>query len=134
MAKKDKDTEVKQEVPKTPEVPVSTVRTFFTKELNDQIAGMSAKEMESLLKAMVSSREFIAILKYSSMRTPLLDATLRGTDPTKEPAKISWAQGAMAGLSDLESYIIDLNAPKVEPEEREEGEPAGGRPEGVIIG
>jgi len=51
------------------------------------------------------------------MRTPLLDATMRGTDPIKEPSKISWSQGAMAGLSDLENYVIELNSEKTENEE-----------------
>ena len=131
MAKKNG--EVKADAPKTPEPPVSSVRSFFTKELNDQMAEMSVKEMESLLKEMVGSRQFIAILKYTSMRTPLLDATLRGTDPTKDPAKISWAQGAMAGLCDIETYIIDLNAPKP-PEEENQEESGDSRPEGVIMG
>lgn len=134
MAKKDKGVEIKQDVPKTPDTPVSNVRSFFTKEISDQIAEMGAKEMESVLKQLIGSQEFIAILKYSSLRTPLLDATLRSTDPLKEASKISWAQGALAGLSDLETYIIELNAPKPEPEEVEEGEASGGRQEGVIFG
>lgn len=134
MAKKDKDVEIKQDVPKIPDTPVSNVRSFFTKEVNDRITEMSAREMETTLKQMVGSQEFIAVLKYSSLRTPLLDATLRSTDPIKDASKISWAQGALAGLSDLETYIIELNAPKPPAEEQEEGESAGGRPEGVIIG
>lgn len=124
----------KQEAPKTPEKPASNVRSFFTKEVNGRIEAMSTKEMESTLRQIIDTDTFIAILKYTSMRTPLLDATLRATDPTKDPAKISWAQGAMAGLSDLESYVIDLNAPAPAQEESEEGDPAGGRPEGVLMG
>jgi hypothetical protein len=65
------------------------------------------------------------------MRTPLLDAQLRGTDPTKDPHIISWAQGAMAGLSDVTNYIIDLNAPKVDAIEKETGNTNSG-PEGII--
>lgn len=138
MSKKDKtaeeskDVEIKQEGPKTPDTPVSNVRSFFTKEINDQIAEMGPKEMESILKGLIESREFIAILKYSSLRTPLLDATLRSTDPLKEASKISWAQGALAGLSDLETYIIELNAPKSA--EEQESESTENKQEGVIIG
>ena len=125
---------IKEEVPQTPEALASNVRSYFTKEINDKIAAMSPKEMESLMKDVATLPHWIALLKYTSMRTPLLDATLRGTDPTKDPAKISWAQGAMAGLCDIETYVIDLNAPKPVVEEAEEGEAAGGRPEGVIVG
>lgn len=125
---------VKTDVPKTPEQLVSNVRSYFTKDINAQISAMTEKEMESLMRGMINNPEWIALLKYTSMRTPLLDATLRGTDPTKDPAKISWAQGAMAGLCDVETYVIDLNAPTSVIEVPEENEPAGGRPEGVILG
>ena len=124
----------KQEVPKTPDIPASNIRSFFTKEINDQMAGMSVKVMETTLKQMVGTQEFIAILKYNSMRTPLLDMSLRGTNPVTDPHKISWSQGCMAGLNDLESYVIDLNAPKSPDEESEGDESVGGKPEGVIIG
>ena len=123
----------KEEALKTPEQLASNVRSYYTKEIIDRMTEMSTKEMESVMKDLVNSNYWIAILKYTSMRTPLLDATLRGTDPVKDPSKISWAQGAMAGLCDIETYVIDLNAPRTIEEEPEEGQPAGGRPEGVII-
>lgn len=131
MAKKDKDVEVKQDVPKTPEQPSSNINRYFTKEVLAQMAEMSAKEMENVLKEMIDTRQFIAMTKYTSMRTPLLDMTLRGTNPVIEPHKISWAQGAMAGLNDLESYIIDLNAPKP-PEEQEESSEVSGDSSTII--
>lgn len=124
----------KASVPQTPEQLASNVRSYFTKEINDQISAMTVKEMESLMRDLPSLRHWIALLKYTSMRTPLLDATLRGTDPVKDPSKISWSQGAMAGLCDIETYVIDLNAPAPAPEVPEEGEPSSGRPEGVIVG
>jgi hypothetical protein len=131
MTKKD----VKAEVPVTPEQLTSNVRSYFTKEITDQMAEMSMKEMESLMKELPLSRSWIAILKYTSMRTPLLDATLRGTDPVKDPSKISWAQGAMAGLCDIETYVIDLNAPSPIVEDApQDGENDAPRTEGVIIG
>lgn len=126
MNKKNK--EIKEEI-KTPEQPVSNIRSYFTKEINDQISEMSLNEMESLMKEMINTRGWIALLKYTSMRTPILDANLRSTDPVKEPSKISWAQGCMAGLCDIESYIIDLNAPK---KEQEPEENTNGNPEGII--
>lgn len=119
-----------KKTPQTPEQPVSNIRSYFTKEINEQIAEMSVKEMESLMKDLITTRNWIALLKYTSMRTPLLDATLRGTDPSKDPSKISWAQGALAGLCDIESYVIDLNAPKVEKDEQENNN--NDQPEGMV--
>jgi hypothetical protein len=124
-----KNKEAKADVPKTPEQPTSNVRSYFTKEINDQIVDMSVKEMESLMKEMITTRNWIALLKYTSMRTPLLDATLRGTDPVKDPSKISWSQGAMAGLCDIETYVIDLNSTKPQAEEESNTNES---PEGVI--
>lgn len=122
------------EIPKVPEQPASNIRSYFTKDILDQIAGMGLKEMESVMKEMVSTRYWIALLKYTGMRTPILDSILRSTDPTKDSHKISWSQGCMAGLSDIEGYIIDLNTPKSEKEEGEEGEvPPLSKPEGVIV-
>ena len=120
---------IKKDVPQVSETPSSNARSFFTKEVVAQMAEMTVPEMENLLKASINTREFIAHLKYVSLRTPLLDAALRSTDPTKDPAKISWSQGAMAGLEDVQSYIFDLNAPKAETEETEEENKGG-----VIIG
>lgn len=118
--------------PQTPEQGASNVRSYFTKDINERISAMSMKEMESMMKDLMNTSHWIALLKYTSMRTPLLDATLRGTDPTKDPAKISWAQGAMAGLCDIETYVIDLNsAPQASEEQGEDSEPDI-RPEGVV--
>lgn len=122
-----------EEAPKTPDQPSSSVNQYFTKEINDQVNEMTVPEMESVMKDLISTRHWIAMLKYRGMRMPLLDATMRGTDPVKEPSKISWAQGAMAGLCDIESYVIDLNAPSVEPTtEESEEESNTHHPEGVV--
>jgi len=115
------------------EKPVSDIRAFFTKDIIEQMSEMSLKEMESVLRELVSSRTFIAMLKYSNVRTPLLESMLRGTNPTKDPHSISYAQGCMAGLDDLNSYIIELNAPK--PKETQTGDgDTEPRAEGTIMG
>jgi len=89
-------------------------REFFTKEVNEEIREMSMKEMEEILKGMVSTRQFTAILKYTNSRTPIVDNMLRVTNPSKDPHIISWAQGCLNGLCDLENYIISLNTKKEE--------------------
>lgn len=114
--------------------PASNVRSFFTKEINDQISEMTPKEMENSLKDLVGTRQFIAILKYTGLRSLFLDAQLRTVNPTENPHLISWSQGCMAGVCDIENYVIEISAPKAAPEEPEEDQPAGGKPEGVIIG
>jgi hypothetical protein len=103
--KKEKDEERKEQ-------PASNVRSYFTKEINNQIVEMTLKEMESSLKELIGTRHWIAILKYVNTRTLLLDSQLRSTNPSTDPHTISWAQGAMAGIYDIENYVIDLNAPK----------------------
>ena len=102
----------------------SGVRTYFTKEINDQITEMGVKEMESSLKGFVTSREWIAMLKYVNMRTVFIDTQLRSANPTTDPHTISWAQGALAGICDIENYVIELNAPKPTVEE-DDSNPAG---------
>lgn len=111
MTDDNKKKEVASSIPETPETPVSNVRTYFTKEINDQIAEMDLKRMESILKDLPDSPYWIAILKYTQARMPMLDAQLRITDPYKEPYKVVFAQGCMAGICDLETYIIDLISP-----------------------
>ena len=95
------------EAPKAPQK--SSVRSYFTKEVNDRIAAMPVAQMESIMKGIMDSEEWIAILKYTSMRMPLLDSQLRSINPVLDPHKISWTQGAMAGLCDIEGYVIELN-------------------------
>jgi hypothetical protein len=129
MAKEKKET-----TPKTPEHVTSNVRSYFTKEVNEQIVEMSGKEMENVMKEMINTRQWIALLKYTSLRTPLLDSALRTTDPIKDPYTIAWSQGAMAGLCDIETYVIDLNAPKSAAEEPNQDELIDTKPEGVIMG
>lgn len=119
-------------VPQAAEQPVSNVRSYFTKEINDQMQEMTLSEMESLMKDFISTRAWIALLKYTSIRTTYLDATLRGTNPTNDPHNISWAQGALAGLCDIEGYVIELNAAKERKIEAVEDQPTEIRGEGVL--
>jgi hypothetical protein len=117
-------------VPTTAENPTSNVRSYFTKEVNDMMQSMSLSEMESVMKNMIDTQQWIALLKYTALRTTYLDATLRGTNPTTDPHTISWAQGALAGLCDIEGYVIELNATK--PAAVAEEEPNEIRGEGVL--
>jgi len=122
--KKENDT------PVAPDKSSSNVRNYFNKEIEERISEMSVKRMSVLMKELVDSEAWIAILKYTETRMTPLDAILRTADPTKNAHQISWAQGCMAGLCDIENYVIDLNSP----EKTEEPAPnVNTKPEGVII-
>ena len=129
MKKKD----ISKKAIKDSKKPVSNVRSYFTKEVTDRISEMSIKEMESAMKDLITTHYWTAILKYTGIRTPLLDASLRSIDPVKDPSKISWSQGALAGLSDIEGYVIELNDPTPK-SESDEDESEEAKAEGVIIG
>lgn len=112
----------------------ASVRSHFTKEIIDQISGMNKNEMESLLKDVMGTRLWIALLKYSSMRTPMLDSQLRTINPITNPYEISWAQGCYAGVCDLETHIIDLNTPSQKEEDEQDYDSTGEASNGVLMG
>ena len=110
----------------------TNVRSYFTKELDEKVAVMTEKEMEGLMKEIETTDYWVALLRYRSSRMPILDAMLRGTNPHIDPHQISWAQGCMAGMCEIENEVIRLNAPT--PVEEKQGSGEGPRTEGVIMG
>lgn len=86
--------------------PVSEIRDYFTKDINDQISGMSGPEMLTLLKELSDTRYWIAILKYNSERLAFSQNFLFSADPFKDPTGIARYQGVMLGLSDLSNAVI----------------------------
>lgn len=128
MKKEDKKTIEEQEGMKT----VENVKAYFTPEINTLIRDLSVREMQTTMKDIVNSPYWIALLKYTSLRTPNIDSILRTTNASKDPGMISWAQGCLAGLSDIEQYVIDLNAPTAAVNNEEGGEYQPPRTEGVV--
>lgn len=116
-----------KELPQATDKTVSDVRAYFTDDINQRIAEMTTKGMESLLLDLMNSPFWIAILKYEQARTPMLDTLLRTTNPMENPYQIAWAQGVMAGMCDLENAVIALNARAKEQEQKI-------RNESVILG
>lgn len=88
----------------------SNVSEYFTDDVNQAIDAMSDKQMEGILREMIDSIQWTAMLKYVDLRSRVTESTLRGTNPHENPHAISFAQGALAGLSDLVTYVISLNA------------------------
>lgn len=117
------------DIPATPEKSASNVNNYFNKEIEKRISEMSIKQMTILMKEIIDSEAWIAILKYTGTRMVPLDSILRTADPTKNAHQISWAQGCMAGLCDIENYVIDLNSTK---KEEESGSNTNINPEGII--
>jgi len=111
----------------------SNVQKYYTKEVRDRIREMTSDEMEGLLRGFISTREWIALLKYNERRAMVMDSILRTTNPINDPSTISWAQGGLAGLSDLETYVIEVNAQSDQKiEEKEEERNSEYRTEGII--
>jgi len=103
---------------------MTNVRNYFTEEINKRVEEMTVKEMESILKSLINTDHWVALLKYNEVRLPMLDSILRSTDPIKDASRISWTQGCMAGLWDVPTYIIDLNNNQ-ERTTTDEGTPGG---------
>lgn len=78
---------------------------------------MDQDEMFGVLKNIISSRVWIAILKYQHARRSMAADSLLTMDPVQNPSAISKTQGILAGLSDLEELVTRLNEPTQESEE-----------------
>ena len=100
--------------------PIASVRDYFTDEINEQVNGMSLKEMADVLKNLPSNRIWIAILKYNQERLLFSQSILFSADPFKDPTNMARQQGVMLGLSDLQNAVIELNTEKKA--DSEEGE------------
>lgn len=105
-----------------PEQPLPQIRSYFTKEINEQIADMDNAEMMQLLKELSDTRFWIAILKYNQARMALSQQSLYSGDPFKDPTSMARNQGILLGLSDLPNGIIQLLTLKEEEAREGNGE------------
>lgn len=106
------------ETAQNPEQPISTVRTYFTKEVNAQLEEMTPEVMWNLLKELEGSPFWTAILKYNQERLKYTQNSLFTGDPFKEPTNMARTQGIMLGISDLQNAVIHIvTAPPAEEEE-----------------
>ena len=86
------------------------VKSYFTKEVRSQINEMTNDEMKALLKGLIATREWIAIVKYIEMREIVSENSLKVVNPVTDPFTIAFAQGTLAGINDLPIAVISLNA------------------------
>lgn len=117
-----------QKEPTTPAAKdaAAKIKAYYTPEINEAISGMSMAQMRMMLKELAGMPHWIAVLKYSSARMPFLDSILRSTNPMVDPFKIAWSQGAMAGVCDLENFVVDELLTPNTPEARDADVPAAG--------
>lgn len=86
---------------------------FFNQQFGDSVNAMSEDEMMGMLKDLVGTHHWIAILKYHRMRRAVALGSLCTIDPVKDTTLIARTQGGLSGLSDLEEMVFRLNAPEV---------------------
>lgn len=86
-------------------------------KFRDAIESMPQDEMFGVLKDLISTRAWVAILKYQQARRSMAADSLLSMDPVQNPSAISKTQGILAGLSDLEDLVFRLNEPEKKDEE-----------------
>jgi hypothetical protein len=101
----------------------SSASTYFTPEIESKIAAMGPQEMQEVLRTLVSTPAWIALLKYNQDRLRYVQSSLFYTDPVKEPTEIARTQGIMLGLSDFQNAVSGL-VTEEKSEEKPEGEVA----------
>jgi len=105
--------EAKNEVESINSKKSDAVKAYFTKEVRSQINEMTQDEMKALLKGLIATREWIAIVKYIEMREVVSENSLKVINPVTDPYTIAFSQGTLAGINDLEIAVIALNAEEV---------------------
>ncbi len=94
--------------------PIQTTRSYFTKEINEKIAGMTEEEMLHEMESLEQTSAWVAILKYTQIRLQHSQSAVISGDPFKEPTNLARNQGVMLGLCDLQNAIILLKRDREE--------------------
>ncbi|MFA5396331.1 MAG: hypothetical protein WC346_10025 [Methanogenium sp.] len=81
---------------------------------------MNEKKMENLISELQTTEYWPAVVKYLLQRHEYAQSVLFTAEPSKEPDKISHAQGICAGLSDLIGYVYLLKQKSKKKQKEEE--------------
>ena len=84
-------------------------KDYFTNDVREAVNAMSNGDMRDLLKALLDTPTWYAILKYNQDRIGTIQGSFLVLDPLKEASKISQYQGVVTGMLDLQDAIITLN-------------------------
>ncbi len=99
-------------------------KDYFTDDVRERVNAMSNGDMRDLLKSLLDTPTWFAILKYNQDRIGTIQGSFLVLDPLKEASKISQYQGVVTGMLDLQDAVITLNlkAKKVEDPKYKENE------------
>lgn len=84
------------------------IMKYFTAEINAAVSDMSLDQMTALLRELEQSSFWIAILKYNNLRLLAAQSVVNSLDANAQATGISRAQGNMAGVVDLQNFIIQM--------------------------
>lgn len=84
------------------------VQNYYNTGKIEEIKNMTSEDMYRLLMELEQSAFWIAILKYTQMRNQIAQNAIVTIDPHVSPGSISKYQGAMIGLADLPTMVIQL--------------------------
>lgn len=84
-------------------------KDYFTDDVREAVNNMSNGDMRDLLKALLDTPTWFAILKYNQDRIGTIQGSFLVLDPLKEASKISQYQGVVTGMLDLQDAVITLN-------------------------
>lgn len=82
----------------------------LSKDLLDAAREMENSEMESLLLQLGDTSFWTAIVKYHTSRSEMAKNGLYTLDPFKDQTQLARFQGLLAGLVDLQTMVLMLQA------------------------
>jgi hypothetical protein len=82
----------------------------LSKDIIEAASAMENSEMESLLLQLGNTRFWVAIIKYNASRSEMAKNGLYTLDPFKDQTQLARFQGLLAGLIDLQSMVLMLEA------------------------
>ena len=88
---------------------MSSVSEFFNEKYGSNVSSMTDGQMKDLLKDLIDTDHWIAILKYNQSRKIMTQNALYTIDPIKDPTLMARTQGTLTGLTDLEDAVYRLN-------------------------
>lgn len=113
--KKKGQVEMPAEMPGGVDAPkIAPTQSYFTKDIEDAMRGMSDVEMFRELLVLEGTRAWIAILKYNQSRLIVSQSAIFAGDPISDPSNMLRHQGIMLGVSDLQNAVIMLKTEKIQ--------------------
>lgn len=97
-----------EDIQKKMQETIGQVQDYYNTGKVEEIKNMTTEDMYRLLTELEQSVFWPAILKYTQMRNQIAQNAIVTIDPHVSPGNISKYQGAMIGLADLPTMVIQL--------------------------